>query len=143
MKRPIFATPDDAENAFYDALGRMDLDAMMSVWAEDEELICVLPGGSRFVGHATIREAWRQLFSSGMKLQVRTSDLMRNHSMLMAMHSLHEHVSVEGEGQIAPPMIATNVYVRGANGWQLVVHHTSPAPDNDNLMMQESPRIVH
>ena len=33
--KPIFPTPQDAEAAFYEALERADLEAMMAVWAED------------------------------------------------------------------------------------------------------------
>ena len=34
-----FSTPDQAEDAFYRALERADLSAMMAVWAEDEEVV--------------------------------------------------------------------------------------------------------
>jgi ketosteroid isomerase-like protein len=44
-KSPLFATADDAERAFYEALAKSDLDAMMAVWSEDEETVCILPGG--------------------------------------------------------------------------------------------------
>ena len=37
MSPRIFPTAQDAENAFYEALERCDLEAMMAVWAEDEE----------------------------------------------------------------------------------------------------------
>lgn len=143
VTRPIYPTPDDAERAFYDAFSRMDLEAMMSVWAEDEEVVCVHPGGSRFNGLSAIREAWRQLFASGVKLEIRTSHTLRTHAMLMAVHSVLEHVGVLGEENLNPPLIATNVYVRGSRGWQIIVHHTSPAPDTEGLMLQEFPRIVH
>ncbi|HEX5127235.1 MAG TPA: nuclear transport factor 2 family protein [Rhodocyclaceae bacterium] len=143
MSKPIFATPDDAERAFYEALARSDLDTMMAVWAEDEEVVCVHPGGSRFSGLTAIREVWRQLFASGVKLRIRTSHPVKTHAMLIAVHCVLEHVSIEGEDTIAPPMIATNVYSRGAHGWQMIVHHTSAAPDTEGLLLQETPRIVH
>ena len=47
MKRSTFPTPQDAEAAFYEALERADLEAMMEVWAEDEEIVCVHPAGPR------------------------------------------------------------------------------------------------
>lgn len=143
MSASTYPSPDDAEQAFYDAFVRSDLEAMMSVWSEDEEAVCVHPGGSRFTGLAAIRESWKQLFDTGMKFQVRTSNVVKTHSALVAVHSLLQHVSVEGDDTIAPPLITTNVYTRGPRGWQLLVHHTSPAPDTSGLMMQESPRTVH
>ncbi|MCX7168975.1 MAG: nuclear transport factor 2 family protein, partial [Proteobacteria bacterium] len=39
--KTIFPTPQDAEAAFYDALERADLEALMAVWAEDEEIVCI------------------------------------------------------------------------------------------------------
>ena len=39
MTARFFATPQDAAAAFYDALERADLDAMMAIWAEDNYYI--------------------------------------------------------------------------------------------------------
>ena len=47
MPAKIFPTPQDAESAFYEALERADLEQMMAVWSEDEEIVCVHPGGPR------------------------------------------------------------------------------------------------
>ncbi|HSD36809.1 MAG TPA: nuclear transport factor 2 family protein [Rhodocyclaceae bacterium] len=143
MPRTIYATPDDAEQAFYEALSRGDLEAMMNVWSEDEEVVCVQPGGSRFTGLASIREAWRQLFATGMKIKVRISHPIKTQAMLLSVHCVLEHVNIEGDDTIAPPMIATNVFSRGALGWQMILHHTSPAPDTEGLLLQDTPRIVH
>jgi ketosteroid isomerase-like protein len=143
MEPLIFTTPDDAEQAFYDAFARSDLELMMMVWAEEEETICIHPGGARFNGLGAIRESWRQLFETGMKFNVRTSNLIRTNSALIAVHSVLQHITVEGDDTIAPPLITTNVYTQGPLGWQILVHHTSPAPDTNGLMLQESPRTVH
>jgi hypothetical protein len=48
-----------------DALERADLEAMMAVWAEDEEIVCVHPTGPRLAGHEQVRESWRQIFAGG------------------------------------------------------------------------------
>ena len=61
----IFPTAQDAENAFYEALERADLERMMAVWAEDEEIVCVHPGGPRLTGQDQVRESWRQIFAGG------------------------------------------------------------------------------
>ena len=42
--RMKFASPEQAEAAFYSAFEKADLDAMMSVWAEDEDIVCMHPG---------------------------------------------------------------------------------------------------
>ena len=53
----IYTTTEDAEEAFYDAIGRGDLDALMAIWSEDEEIVCIHPTGQRMDGHAAIRES--------------------------------------------------------------------------------------
>ena len=45
----------EVEAAFYDALNRADLEALMALWADDEEIVCIHPGGARLIGHAAIR----------------------------------------------------------------------------------------
>jgi ketosteroid isomerase-like protein len=128
MTMRFFATPQDAEAAFYDALERADLDAMMAIWAEDEEVTCTHPGGLRLAGFAAVREGWRQVFSSGPRASVRLSDQIHRQGILLALHSMHEHYSVAGEAVPRPPVIASNVYVRGAQGWHLLSRHASGAP---------------
>ena len=73
MPKAIYTTPQDVEIAFYDALERGDLEAMMAIWAEDEEIVCVHPGGTRLSGYADIRDAWRRSFDNGTKLRVQLS----------------------------------------------------------------------
>jgi ketosteroid isomerase-like protein len=46
----VFATPEDVETAFYEAIARADLAALMSVWADDEEIVCIHPTGQRLTG---------------------------------------------------------------------------------------------
>src|SRR3989304_1293905 len=65
MKKTSFPTPQDCEAAFYEALEAADLDAMMEVWADDEEIVCVHPGWPRLSGYEQIRGNWAQIFRSG------------------------------------------------------------------------------
>jgi len=62
VKKTLFATPQDAEAAFYDAFAKRDLDAMMEVWAEEDDIYCVHPGTARVSGYEKVRESWRQIF---------------------------------------------------------------------------------
>ena len=53
-----FPTAQDAENAFYEALERADVEAMMEVWAEDDDIVCVHPAGPRLAGQDQVRAGW-------------------------------------------------------------------------------------
>ena len=129
----LYPTPEDAENAFYEALERGDLEAMMSVWAEDEDIICVHPTGPRLTGQDQVRESWAQIFSGGPRARVHITNQVAISGMMLAVHSVHENFVIEGQSQrvgdaVPAPIVATNVYLRTAAGWRMIVHHASPAP---------------
>jgi uncharacterized protein (TIGR02246 family) len=124
----IFPTAQDAENAFYEALQRSDLEAMMQVWSEDEDIVCVHPAGPRLAGQEQVRESWRQMFAGPPGMRVQVTQRVAVTGVMIAVHSVHETITVAGEKQPRPAMIATNVYLRTAAGWRMIVHHASPAP---------------
>jgi ketosteroid isomerase-like protein len=140
----LFATPEDAEAAFYDAFTRGDLDAMMAVWADDDDIYCVHPGGARVSGVAEVRESWRQIFASGQTLRFRLRGQHCVHGMMLAAHSVYEEITVDGETRPRSAVIATNLYLRTERGWKMVAHHASPAPAaGASAARQQSAKILH
>ncbi|MDP2108483.1 MAG: nuclear transport factor 2 family protein [Rhodocyclaceae bacterium] len=139
-KKPIFTSPQEVEFAFYEALERGDLDTMMNVWSEDDEVVCIHPGGPRLAGYALVREGWRQIFSGGKRLKVQLLALSTVPGPFTAVHSLIEQLGVVGDKRLAAPVVATNVYVRGAFGWRMIVHHASPVPPSS---IGDAPQILH
>ena len=145
MSTRIFPTAQDAENAFYEALERCDLDGMMAVWAEDEDIVCVHPGGPRLTGQDQVRESWAQIFSGGPRAHVHITNQVAISGMMLAVHSVHENFALEGQARRdTPPLpvVATNVYLRTAAGWRMIVHHASPAPAQAQ-QQQPQPRDTH
>jgi uncharacterized protein (TIGR02246 family) len=139
----IFPTPQDVENAFYEALERGDLELMMAVWAEDEDIVCVHPTGTRLAGQEQVRDSWRRIFASGQRLRVRIAQQVTLSGMMVAVHSAHELITVAGEERARPPVVVTNVYLRTAAGWRMVVHHASPAPGPAQEPPAEAPKTLH
>jgi uncharacterized protein (TIGR02246 family) len=144
-----FPTAQDAENAFYEALERGDLEGMMAVWAEDEDIVCVHPAGPRLTGQDQIRESWARVFSGGPRARVHITNQVAISGMMLAVHSVHENFTLVGQarGDAAAqpvPVVATNVYLRTAAGWRLIVHHASPAPAATQAPPREGPRkLLH
>jgi len=142
-----FPTAQDAENAFYEALERADLEAMMAVWAEDEEVICVHPSGPRLVGHAQVRESWRQIFSGGGGVRIHVTGRVALQAMLMVVHNVQENAPAPAgkrEGAaVTPTVMATNVYLRTAAGWRMIVHHASHASGPPDGRTDATPKILH
>lgn len=128
MTRPRFESPEAAEAAFYEALEHADVEAMMEVWAADEEIVCVHPGGSRLVGRIEVREAWRQIFMNGTRLHFRIDGIEQLRTASVSVHNVMEHISVEGDPRAIDPVLATNVYVLGEGGWHLWLHHAAALP---------------
>ena len=143
MKRTIYTTPQDAEAAFYEALEKSDLDAMMAVWADDDDIVCVHPGGARVSGVAQVRESWRQIFASGQTLRFRLRHQQSLNGMTLVVHSAYEQISIAGEARARNPVITTNIYMRTENGWRMVVHHASPAPANPEPDGKRAPKTLH
>ena len=143
MERTIYTTPQDAETAFYAALEKADLDAMMSVWADDEEIICVHPGGVRLCGVDQVRAAWRQIFASGQTLRIRLRHHQALNGVTLAVHSVFEEIAVSGATQTQNPVIATNIYMRTGNGWRMVVHHASISPVPPEPDTKRAPKTLH
>lgn len=139
MKKTLFATPQDAEAAFYDAFVKRDLDAMMEVWADDDDSYCVHPGGGRISGIERIRESWRQIFTGGQDLRFSVRDQQLIHTMMLAVHSVYEHISIAGQSRAQQTMIATNVYQRTERGWRMVAHHAAAVPASVKAVSENAP----
>ena len=149
MKKTFFSSPQDAEAAFYDALQRADLDAMMEVWSAEEEVSCIHPNGARLTGYEQVRENWAQMFKSGQRLQVTLSDQVIVSGLMYSLHSLQENILALGaQGEAAGTLsvvVTTNVYLRSAAGWRMVLHHAShaPAPVVRRDVPLETPKVLH
>ena len=124
---PIYTSPQDVAVAFYQAFENKDLDAMMATWAEDEEIVCVHPGGARHVGYEAVRTAFEQIFSGDSKLRFRLDQVVMLETVGLALQSAVEHVYT-GDATLRGIVVATNVFMRTPYGWRMVCHHASPAP---------------
>jgi hypothetical protein len=89
-------------------------------------VVCVHPGGPRNVGTLAIRSAFEAVFAGG-RIPAHPEQVHKVHTVDSAMHSVLERIDlVTPEGPRTGWVIATNVYLRGPQGWRLVAHHASP-----------------
>lgn len=131
---------DDTEAAFYEALQRGDIEALMACWSDDDEVFCVHPGGPRLVGTAAIRAAFEQMFSNGA-IHATPARVRKVESLASAVHNVLERIEVmTPEGARHAYVLATNVYHKAAQGWRMVAHHASPGsaqpPDEEDTTRQ-------
>ena len=128
-KPMLFASSDECEQAFYEALESADVDAAVDLWLEDSEVCCVHPGGPRLLGHAAVTGSWRAILGNG-PLRIRAASKKTLETPTIALHNVVEEiVVVQGRAQKVVHVIATNVYVKTPAGWKMVLHHASAAPE--------------
>ena len=142
MTHYVFATPEEAERAFYDAFQNADLHAMMNIWADREFIECIHPLCDRARGRTAVADSWQEIFSGGLQIQLELSEVHRTQDALLAVHIVYEHLSVPVRDTHYPPVIATNIYQLIDGGWRMVLHHASPTPaeeqhDNDEFMPED------
>ncbi len=134
---PEFATPQDAEDAYYDAIDEKDLEAMMAVWEDSEEILCLLPMMPAQRGAASIRKAWEPLLGGEIQLEMEIKHLAWIEAGELAIHLIEEHVQVPGE-QGKQTVYANNIYRKGSGGWRILMHQNSPTPPPPGLQMPEA-----
>jgi ketosteroid isomerase-like protein len=144
-KAPIFdgTSPDDTEAAFYEALRHGDIDNLMACWADEDDMVCVHPGGARLLGAGAIRAAFDMMFANG-SIQVQAEKVHRVDSLGTSVHSVLERIEVlTEEGPRHAYVIATNVYQKTPRGWRMVAHHASPGTPSEMLEVNDSPKVLH
>jgi ketosteroid isomerase-like protein len=139
----VGGSPDDIEQSFYEALHNADIEQLMACWAEEDDIVCVHPGGPRIIGPGAIRTAFEVLFANG-SVQAYPERIHKVTSLACAVHHLVERVEViTPQGAKQAYVIATNVYQKMPQGWRLVAHHASPGTPQDSADMGAKPNVLH
>ncbi|MEY2801622.1 MAG: hypothetical protein RL513_1207 [Pseudomonadota bacterium] len=134
---------DEIEAAFYDALQRGDIDKLMACWADEDEVVCVHPGGPRIVGPAAIRATFEAMFANGT-VRAWPEQVRKVEAVGCSVHHLVERVEVlTPVGPRQAWVLATNVYLRTAQGWRMVAHHASPGSATEVPEIADAPQVLH
>jgi ketosteroid isomerase-like protein len=123
----LLETSNETESAFYDAIARADIEALMSLWAEEEDIVCIHPGAPRLVGHASIRAAWESIFEQG-GVHITPVQVHVAQNMTTSVHNIIEEVHRSASKKQDVHILATNVYMKTPQGWRIVTHHASVVP---------------
>jgi ketosteroid isomerase-like protein len=134
---------DEIETAFYEALQGGDIERLMACWADEDDIVCVHPGGARLVGAGAIRAAFDAMFANGT-IRAHAEKVRKIETMGASVHSVLERIEVmTEEGPRHAYVIATNVYHKTAQGWRLVAHHASPGTPREMQEISDSPQVLH
>ena len=134
---------DDVEMAFYEAMQNGDIERLMACWANEEDIICVHPGGPRLIGAMAIRNSFEIMFSHG-PIRSFPERLHKLETITSAVHNLIERVEIyTADGAQIAFVTSTNVYMRTAQGWRMVAHHASPGTPPEIHSDIDTPTILH
>ena len=144
LTRPLlFSSAEECERAFYEALDSGDAAAIAELWLEDDDIVCVHPGGPRLIGHGAVRASWAAILSNG-PLHVRSTSRKSLDAPTVAVHNVIEEVLVtQGRERHIARVVATNGFVKTGAGWKMVLHHASAVPDGEAPSFDESHGVLH
>ena len=129
MNSPLFDSAELAEMAFYRAFEANDLAAMMAVWDDADDIVCIHPMGPPLNGRNAVIDSWREILSGGVAMRFSLEKVQTYTADNLSIHLLNERIDIASGNRVAP-MAATNIYRLSAQGWHMVSHHASPNPGN-------------
>lgn len=139
----VGGSADEVETGFYEALQSGDIERLMACWANEEDIICVHPGGPRLIGAVAIRHSFEIMFGHG-PIRSFPERLHKLETITSAVHNLIERVEIyTAEGAQIAFVTSTNVYMRTAEGWRMVAHHASPGTPPEIHSDIDTPTILH
>jgi ketosteroid isomerase-like protein len=137
-------TPDEVEASFYEGLHTGDVEKLMACWADEDDIVCIHPGGARLLGAASIRASFEAMFANGGSIRAQPRHIRRVDAMASAVHHVLEQVDImTQQGPAQAYVLATNVYHKTAQGWRMVVHHASPGTSGEDQEIQQVPLVLH
>ena len=124
-----YETPQEAEDAFYDALEEGDLNRVLAVWADTDDISCLLPMYPLIRGHKDVEDVFRHLFSRGQGIALTVTHLDWIKADDIAIHHVEEAIQHVPPGRPPPPpFYGTNIYRKYDGGWRLITHLNAPTP---------------
>ena len=124
-----YNTPQEAEDAFYDSLEEADLDRLLAVWADSDDICCILPMYPLIQGRQGIEDVFSHLFAQGRGVELSITHLKWIETDDIAIHQVEETVqNVPPDRPQPPPFYGTNIYRKSEQGWRLILHQNAPTP---------------
>ena len=116
-----------ANQAFYRAFEKKDMEAMSTVWSQGTGSLCIHPGRKALCGWKEIRSSWEAIFKNTKYIEIETEIITIEIRSHLAYVILGENLlQVSGGRRIQAQSMATNIFEQMAGKWYLVHHHGSP-----------------
>jgi len=137
----IYASPEEVEKAFYEAVERQDINALMSLWSNDEEIVCIHPNGQRVSGVEEVRKSFAQAMEDP-PVRIAKSQQARWEGAVMALYQNIETVLNKETGQPGGvPLFVSHIFMLGAHGWRMVCRHSTSTTTGKKSAGVKSPPV--
>jgi len=116
-----------ANEAFYRAFEKKDIEAMSAVWSQGTGSLCIHPGRNVLRGWKEIRSSWEMIFKNTKYIEIEIDILVTEVRNNIAYVVLVENLLQVSSGRrVRAQSMATNIFELMAQKWYLVHHHGSP-----------------
>jgi hypothetical protein len=125
-----------ANEAFYRAFARRDLEAMDELWSRTAPVCCIHPGWAPIFGRDEVLASWAAILGDAESPDIECSGARAQLLGAAAFVVCYESL---GGGHLT----ATNMFVREGAVWKLVHHQAGPVPSPPPVEDINPERSVH
>ncbi len=119
----------DANQSFYDAFNKQDLEGMQQVWVRDPSATCIHPGWPVLRGFDPIIKSWQDIFEHTDHMEIKLSDVNVVTADDLVWVSCQENLfSINISGVQSTQVHATNLFKRVGGKWKMILHHAAAIP---------------
>ncbi len=116
-----------ANEAFYRAFEKKDIEAMSAIWSQGTGSLCIHPGRNVLRGWREIELSWLQIFRNTKYLEIETEIIaVEIRGPIAYVILIEKLLQIVGGRSVQAESIATNIFEQMASKWYLVHHHGSP-----------------
>ncbi|MBD2042922.1 nuclear transport factor 2 family protein [Microcoleus sp. FACHB-672] len=116
-----------ANEAFYRAFEKKDMEAMSAIWSQGIGTLCIHPGRNALRGWKEIRTSWEFIFKNTNYIEIETEIITADVRNDIGYIVLVEKVlQVSAGRRIQAESMATNIFEFLGGKWYLIHHHGSP-----------------
>lgn len=126
MEREIEAVRE-ANEAFYQAFEKLDIQQMDTLWIKEDYVKCVHPGWEVRLGWQEVRDSWVLIFNHTyeIKFSVNLLDVVIRGDWAWVV--CLEMISTQDQGNwVEGRVLSTNLFELREGRWLLIHHHGSP-----------------
>ena len=117
----------EANQNFYNAFNKNDIELMIGIWLNDSASQCIHPGWDVLTGFENIMSSWQKIFASAQDLEIKLAHIKVTTSEDLAWVTCQENLfSIVSSGVQLSKVHSTNLFKKVNDEWKMILHHASP-----------------